>query len=162
MSDKTELPKEDLNLIAQIDARLKKLEQFMADVIGTPISPIEQVEEVRYVKCIQSIFGFQDRHIYKLNPILPNNTESGVIYDGKQWCSYEQYRMFFFPATEAEYLSQQEQPKEEVKERFDIEVYSPNITANEGFRIHISTKFKMSKLMADDIATQIKALLQTL
>jgi RNA:NAD 2'-phosphotransferase (TPT1/KptA family) len=52
--------------------------------------------------------------------------------------------------------------KQDVKERFNIEVYSPNITGNEGFRIHISTKFKMSKLMADDIAYKIKALLQSL
>lgn len=46
---KTELPKEELNLIAQIDARLKKLEQFMADVIGTPIATIEQVEQPKFI-----------------------------------------------------------------------------------------------------------------
>ena len=46
MSDKTELPKEELNLIAHIDARLKRMQQlFMSDLIGTLIDPIEQVEQ---------------------------------------------------------------------------------------------------------------------
>lgn len=107
MSDKTELPKEDLNLIAHIDKLLGQLKTIS-----------------------QSVFELREHASLVLPDIAP--------------------------------IEQVEQPKEEVKERFSVEVYQPTLTGDEGFKINISPTFKMRKLMAEDIAHKIKALLQTL
>lgn len=163
-----ELPKEDLNLIAQIDARLKHYNL---------IAPIEQVEEVEYVyRLAQSDFGeYKKGIIYKL--------EDNEFADIWSWTTQ---------ATEAEYLSQQEQPKqfescknpcdkigcycdsnpnnphnivkEEVKESiYDVSIYqNPIEPDNYGIQISAEVGRKFTKEFTNKIANQIKALLQTL
>jgi hypothetical protein len=97
------LPKEDLNLIAQIDARLKHYNL---------IQPIDTTEG-EYVRCVKSVLMFEEGHIYKLSHISKNNIEHFVMCrNGIQQCSYEQYRMFFYPATHAEFLAQEQAPIE--------------------------------------------------
>jgi hypothetical protein len=75
------LPKEDLNLIAQIDERLKNYNL---------IQPIDTTEGEN-VRCVQSVLMFEEGHIYKLSHISENNIEHFVMCrHGIQQCSYEQ------------------------------------------------------------------------
>lgn len=166
-----ELPKEDLNLIAQIDARLKHYNL---------IALVDTKEEVEYVRCVKSVLVFTEGHIYKLSSVSANNIKPFVMYNGRQHCGYDQYRMFFFPATEAEYLSQQgEQPnqiKEEVKERYKPKMFDIYFYITEKFIVY-STKYSHPSLddprinagncfkteeEAQSAADKIKAILETI
>ena len=124
--ESNELPKEDKQLISKIDellGQLKTISQSVfelrehASLVLPDVAPVEQVEGVKfweYIRCIDNVCsGLTIDKVYKV--IRLDNDGCYVITDdrGNEFGYYPQR---FDVATEAEYLSQQEQPKEEVKE----------------------------------------------
>lgn len=170
MSDKTELPKEDLNLIAQIDARLKRLEDIYFSKGEEPKQPIEQVEEVEYVEIVYNT-------AHKLNLASNYGTVCMIDKNGEQL--NECYALIYpdghkgnafknccKPSTKSAYLSQQEQPKsivkEEVKERFSVEVIERYFAIGDHtITISFNNDEKLGITEANEIADKIKALLAT-
>jgi len=54
------------------------------------------------------------------------------------------------------------EPITKQKERWKIEVYQPNITGDEGFKIHIEPTFKLRKPLAEQAAQAIRETLENL
>lgn len=116
-----QLTPEDNKTIELIDKRLKQLNidenssvmleflcrpdisQKVVKMLDGEKQPSPAKDEVEYVRCVKSVLVFTEGHIYKLSSVSANNIEQFVMYNGIQWGSYEQYRMFFMPATKEEY-----------------------------------------------------------
>jgi hypothetical protein len=171
--ESNELPKEDKALIAQIDARLKELYENKINEIEkcllnihhwipdceaplykkNTIAPIEQVEgATQYAKAIISILSYITKD--EQYPIIEETEEHYKIFTDELGLQKINKAHFV--------LCQQEQPKEEVKERFNISVhpFDDNINDNK-ITIYYNDR-ELSTQQANVLVTQIKALLQTL
>jgi hypothetical protein len=150
---------QELAAINEIDLGLKKLKEIFKS--KEPYQPIDTTEG-EYVRCVKSVLMFEEGHIYKLSDISENNIEHFVMCrNGIQQCSYEQYRMFFYPATHAEFLAQ-EQGKElapiETEQRWKVEVVR---TITDDCGIYITRKPPLRKLKARELQEAIKQYLST-
>ena len=179
------LTKEDL-------ARIDKIEKYLLSLnkafYSTPlfaiipkfepfIAPIEQVEEVEY-KVMLSECGLSTTKGRIYECYYQKGEDAYTIIDdlGNRNRGWDVGCFSHSKSTREAYLSQQEQPKEEVKERWKPKLFDIYFYIKEDFTIH-STKYShpslddtrinagncfKTKQEAQSAATKIKALLQTL
>jgi len=163
------LPKEDLNLIAQIDARLKHYNL---------IQPIDTTEG-EYVRCVGENPNYT---IGKIYPVIEWIDTRPTLKDdkGTEWSVYGED---FKPATHAEFLAQ-EQGKEpnpnvikfydkyfkkaktiapiETEQRYEV-VTALMPSCDDDYMIVVSSSIstKLRKLKAEELAEAIKQYLST-
>ena len=155
------LTKEDLELIDKlVEDKLKHYNLIapieQVEVYGPLLQSdlVEQVEGVDYVECVVDkdckylTFGF----IY---PVLEID-EHGYRVEISKGVEVHRLKGRFKPSTREAYLSQQEQPKEEVKERYEV-FTGKNDNGFEVLVLGIESPEK-----ANELKEKIKALLQTL
>jgi hypothetical protein len=91
------------------------------DEIGIvePKEVVQDEENWQYAKCVSSQWVFEEGVIYPITPFTKNNpTPMVTSLDGNSRCSLTNYRMYFYPATEAEFNQQNEVVNEVEQERW--------------------------------------------
>lgn len=159
-----QLTPEDLKAIAEIQERLSRFSK---------LQPTAK-DEVRYVECIEPMRLYKKGEIYTVTPFTEHNNTPMVNSKDTLRVNLENYQQHFKPSTLSAYQAQQQ--VEDVKERWKPKMFDVYFFIKEDFTIHC-TKYShpilddpkiaagncfKTEAEANEIATKIKALLQTL
>ena len=153
----TQEDKATIKRINELLTELKPLLYDMQEVIKPDCFAPKIEEQSLYVRRIREADTLIEGKIYKVEK--EGRDYYTIVNDNGKYFDYS--KVFFDIVSEQEYTAQQE-PKESKEERWQVKVYQPNITGDEGFQLNIKPLFKLRKPLADQAAFAIKELLKTL